>query len=70
MPKSRKLRPSSTPGKTKGENCQRSVTKNQYAKDSKWYKKDVANYMVACELINSQKGNQKSGWIEEAKKGG
>lgn len=68
MPKSRKTRPSSTPGKVKGENCHRSQTKNQYSKDPRWYRKDIANYMVACELVNSQKGNLKSGWIEEAKK--
>lgn len=68
MPKSRKQRPSSTPGKSKGFNCQRSELKTKYAKDSKWFKKDVANYMVACEIINAQKGNLKSGWIEEAKK--
>jgi hypothetical protein len=69
MPKSRKLRPSSTPGRSKNENCQKSQTKNKYAKDTRWYKKDVINYAKACEHINNQKGNQKSGWIDRAMKG-
>jgi hypothetical protein len=67
MPRAKKDRGSSTPGKSKGFNCQRSQMKTQYAKDAKWYKKDVDNYMNACLIINAQKGNLKSGWIEEAK---
>lgn len=68
MPKSDKSRPSSTAGRSKGENCQRSQIKTLYAKDARFYKKHPANYMQACKLINKQKGNQKSGWIEEAEK--
>ena len=68
MPKSRKERPSSTPGRQKNENCQKSQLKNQYSKDTRWHKKDILNYIKACEHINSQKGNSKSGWIEELKK--
>lgn len=60
MPKSRKLRPSSTPGRTKGPNCQRSQIKNLYAKDSKFYKKDPENYAAACAVIDSMKGNRLS----------
>lgn len=67
MPKSDKSRPSSTPGRTKGSNCHRSQLKNQHALDTRFYRKDIANYVKACELINAQKGNQKSGWIEEYK---
>lgn len=58
MPKSRKLRPSSTPGRTKGDNCQRSQIKNQYSKDTKFYKKDPANYAAACAIIDEMKGNR------------
>lgn len=65
MPKSRKTRPSSTPGKSKNQNCQKSQLKNQYCTDSKWYKKDVVNYAKACQHINSYKGNSQSAWIKE-----
>lgn len=68
MPKSRKTRPSSTPGKTKDKNCQKSEAKNKYCLDTRFYKNDPMNYMKVCEQINGMKGNQKSGWIEEAKK--
>lgn len=68
MPKSRKNRPSSTPGKSKNSNCQKSQLKNQYVHDNRWYKKDIANYVKACKHINDQKGNSKSGWIDEYEK--
>lgn len=58
MPKSRKQRPSSTNGRTKGENCQRSQIKNLYAKDPRFYKKDPENYATACALVDSMKGNR------------
>jgi hypothetical protein len=69
MPQSRKLRPSSTAGRTKGANCHRSQLKNLYAKDSRMYKKDPDLYIKACELANSQKGagGHKSQWIEDTK---
>lgn len=52
MPKSKKLRPSSTPGKAKGDNCKKSVLKTRMAKDSKFYKTDPSNYMKAIQEIN------------------
>lgn len=40
MPKSKKLRPSSTKGREKGSNCHKSVAKTFVTKDTKGYKKD------------------------------
>lgn len=65
MPKSRKERPSSTPGKTKGGNCQKSENKTRYTRDTRWYRTDPKNYAKVCELINSEKGNLKSAWTTE-----
>jgi len=65
MPKSKKDRPSSTAGRTKGGNCQKSIIKTQYCRDSKFFKTDPLNYLKACKIINNEKGNQKSGWIED-----
>lgn len=67
MPKSKKERPSSTPGRTKGSNCQKSQLKNQYAKDSRFYKNDPVNYAKVCHLVNQEKGNLSNGspWIKE-----
>lgn len=53
MPKSRKLRPSSTPGRAKHANCQKNDIKTRYCKDTKWYKKDVENYIKACKYVDS-----------------
>lgn len=63
MPKSRKDRPSSTPGKVKGQNCQKSETKTRYSRDSRWYRTDPENYRKACAVINQEKGNSKSVWV-------
>lgn len=65
MPKSRKERPSSTPGKSKDKNCQKSQMKNMYCNDTKWCKKDPNGYAKACKEIDSYKGNQKSTWYNE-----
>lgn len=65
MPKSRKQRPSSTPGKQKQSNCHKSQLKNQYVTDPKWYKKDVVGYAKACQHINNQKGNSQSDWVRQ-----
>lgn len=43
---------SSTPGKSKGPNCQRSQDKNLYSKDARLYKKDPENYERICKVIN------------------
>lgn len=56
MPKSRKLRPSSTPGKSKGENCQRSQLKNLYSKDSRLHRTNPKLWRAAVmEVQNVQK---------------
>ena len=60
MPKANKKRGkgSSTSGKIKGKNCQRSQLKNLYSKDARIYKRDPATYEKACMEIASMKGNQ------------
>lgn len=60
MPKSKKIRPSSTPGILKGENCHRSQIKNRYAKDSRWHKTDPEGYAEACVLVNSLNWNRQT----------
>lgn len=57
MPKSRKQRPSSTPERSKGSNCQKSVLKTWYAKDTRAYKKNRADWLLACIEVSNQKGN-------------
>ena len=65
--KSKKTGGSSTPGKSKGSNCQKSIIKTQAAKDNRFYKTDPVNYAKACHLINQEKGNMSNGspWIKE-----
>ena len=58
MPKSRKIRPSSTPGKSKGQNCQRSQLKNLYALDTRLYRTNPKLYEKACLEISQMKGNK------------
>lgn len=67
MPRSRKERPSSTAGRSKGSNCQRSILKTQYAKDCRFYKNDPKNYAKICDIVNQEKGNLANGspWIKE-----
>lgn len=48
MPKSRKLRPSSTPGISKGMNCKKTQLKMRLAKDTRFHKTDPLNYANAC----------------------
>lgn len=71
MPRSRKERQSSTPGKSKGSNCQKSVLKTQYAKDARFYKNDPKNYAKVCFLVDQEKGNLANGspWIKEVIEG-
>lgn len=57
MPKSRKLRPSSTSGRQKNANCQKSVAKNFVVNDTKGYKKDPALWLQGCKEISAMKGN-------------
>jgi len=68
MPKSRSRNSSSTPGKVKQSNCHKSVLKNQYVHDTKWYRKNPIEYAKACEHINEFKGNSKSAWTKEVLK--
>jgi len=69
MPRASKTRGSSTPGRQKNSNCQKSQLKNQYCKDARWYKKDPVNYAKAAEHINSYKGNLQSAWTKEIIRG-
>jgi len=48
MPKSRKERPSSTPGRSKGENCQKSQLKNLYAKSTRLHRTNPKLWLQAC----------------------
>lgn len=57
MPKSRKIRPSSTAGRMKNSNCQKSVAKNFVVHDTKGWKKDPALWLQGCREISAQKGN-------------
>lgn len=57
MPKSRKERPSSTPGRSKGTNCQRSQLKNLYAKDPRAHRTRPTEFLRACQIISQMKGN-------------
>jgi len=68
MPKKNKLgRGSSTPGKLKGSNCQKSQLKNLHAKDSRLYPTNPFLYTKAAQPINKEKGNLINGspWVNE-----
>ncbi len=60
MPRANKKagRGSSTPGKSKGQNCQRSEKKNLHAKDSRLYRTNPALYAACCLEVDSMKGNR------------
>lgn len=58
MPKSRKERSSSTPGRTKGSNCQKSDLKNLHANDTKLYKTNPKLWFKCCDAVDSEKGNR------------
>ena len=59
MPKSKKNngRGSSTAGKAKGANCQKSVLKTWYSKDTKAYRKNPTDWLSACIEVSNMKGN-------------
>lgn len=48
---------SSTPGRMKGSNCQRSQLKTLYAKDSRLYRNNPLLYEKTCIEIGKMKGN-------------
>lgn len=48
---------SSTAGKSKGENCHRSVAKNFVTKNTKGWKSDPALWLQGCVEISGMKGN-------------
>ena len=50
-------RSSSTAGKMKGSNCQKSVAKTFVARDTKGAKKNWALWMQGCIEISKEKGN-------------
>lgn len=58
MPKSKKIRPSSTAGRSKGSNCQRSQMKNLYAFDTKLYRKNPDLFAKCCKIVDDFKGNR------------
>lgn len=58
MPKSKKERPSSTPGRLKGSNCQRSQLKNLYCLDTKLWRKNPDLWSKCCAEVDGQKGNR------------
>jgi hypothetical protein len=58
MPKAGKnSKGSSTPGRSKGTNCQRSQLKNMYCLDSRLYRTNPALYEKCCVEVGQQKGN-------------
>lgn len=60
MPKSRKLRPSSTPGRMKGTNCQKSENKNLFVHDTKLHKTNPKLWLSILKEVQSvqnAKGN-------------
>lgn len=69
MPKSRKLRPSSTPGRQKNSNCQKSIAKNFVVLDTKGYKKNPNLWLQGCLEISSMKGNFPVQEVIEMRKG-
>jgi len=67
MPKSRKLRPSSTPGRTKGSNCHKTVAKNFVTLDTKGYKKDWALWLQGCKEISDISAKRGGAAVSEIK---
>ena len=59
MPKAKKKgkESSSTPGRQKGPNCQKSVLKTWYCKDTKAHKKNRTDWLNACKEVSNMKGN-------------
>ena len=48
---SQKKKSSSTPGKEKGDNCQKSALKVQFCKDSRMYRTDPKRYAEAEKIV-------------------
>jgi hypothetical protein len=57
MPKSRKTRPSATPGRSKGANCQKSIAKNYYCASRSYKGKERKLYLEGCAQVSKMKGN-------------
>jgi len=55
--KNKNTKASSTPGKSKGSNCQKSQLKTMYCKDTKLHKKNPTLWLRACEEVSKEKGN-------------
>ena len=56
--KNRQQHSSSTAGKMKDQNCQRSQMKNLYCKDSRLYRTNPTLYAKAVAEVDSMKGNR------------
>jgi hypothetical protein len=58
---------SSTPGRQKGSNCQKSQLKNLHSKDSRLYRTNPFLYAKAAQAVNKEKGNMINGspWVNE-----
>jgi hypothetical protein len=69
MPKSKKLRSSSTPGRSKGANCQKSVAKTYFC-SSRSYKGDSSLYFSGCVEVSHMKGNLPTQEVIRAKEAG
>lgn len=68
MPRSKKGKGgSSTPGKSKGSNCQKKELKTMHAKDTRLYRTNPFLYAKASAEVNKEKGNLVNGspWINE-----
>jgi len=51
------LKGSSTAGRSKGQNCQRSELKTLYAKDPRLHRTNPKLYEACCVEVGKQKGN-------------
>lgn len=72
MPRSKKgNKGSSTPGKTKGSNCQKKELKTMHARDTRLYRTNPFLYAKAAQAVNKEKGNLINGspWVNEILKG-
>lgn len=67
MAKKEKSKGSSTAGKVKGSNCQKSQLKNMHAKDTRLYKTNPFLYAKTAQAVNKEKGNLLNGsaWVNE-----
>lgn len=67
MGKAKNTKGSSTPGRSKGSNCQKSQLKNLHAKDSRLYRTNPFLYAKTAQAVNKEKGNLINGspWVNE-----